>query len=257
MTAESPGQWGSPPATCSLPDRAAHVWRVSLDRADDAARRLSDVCSPDERRRASQFHFSRDGRRFLVGRGILRAILARYLRTEPRSVEFAYGPHGKPGIAPTISGPPIQFSVSHSAGVMLCALTCNVNVGVDIEHVRALPDYDRMIERVFNERERSAIHSLPPSEQLKAFFLCWVYKEAHLKATGAGLSGALDQIETYATLGDESPPRIGVILHQRDQAPWTNLQLSPGSGFVAALAVEASDYTVHCWDWRESLEPGS
>ena len=254
MTAGMPDQWGIAPETFTLPDHTAHVWRVSLDRADDAARRLSDVCSPDERRRADRFHFSQDARRFLVGRGILRLLLARYLCTEPQSVEFAYGRYGKPGVAPTISGPSIQFNVSHSAGVMLCALTSNVNVGVDIEQVRSLPEYDRMIERTLNERERSALYSLPASEQLKAFFMCWVSKEAQLKATGAGLSGALDEVETYATVVVESPAHIRVVLHQRNHALWTHLQLSPGSGFVAALAVEARDYAVHCWEWPESLE---
>lgn len=254
MTVELPDQWGSPPEAFRLRDHTAHVWRVSLDCADTAARRLGDVCSPDERRRASQFHFPQDGRRFLVGRGILRSILARYLRTEPQSVEFAYGLYGKPSVAPTSSGPSIQFNVSHSAGVMLCALTRNVNIGVDIERVRPLPEYDHMIELIFNENERSAIHSLSASERLKAFFICWVYKEARLKATGAGLSGSLDQVETYATYVDESPPRIRVILHKHDQAAWTYLQVSPGSGYVAALAVEARDYAVDCWEWSESLE---
>ena len=254
MAAELPDQWGSPPETFRLPDQTAHVWRVSLDRADDVARRLGDVCAPDERRRASQFHFARDGRRFLVGRGILRSILARYLHTEPQSVRFEYGPFGKPSLAPKIPGPSIHFNVSHSAGVMLCALTGAVNVGVDIESVRALADYDRMIERMFTEREQSALQSLPESEQLRAFFLCWAHKEAHLKATGAGLSGSLDQLETYATWVDEAPPRIDVILRQRDLASWTHLQLSPGSGFVAALAVEARDYALDCWEWPESLE---
>lgn len=254
MTGNLPDQWGSPPETCGLPDQTAHVWRVSLDRADDAARRLGGICAPDERRRASQFHFARDGRRFIVGRGILRLILARYLHIEPQSVEFVYGPYGKPSLAPAIPGPLIHFNVSHSAGVMLCALTGAVNVGVDIERVRALADYDRMIERMFSEREHSALQSLPTSEQLRAFFLCWAHKEAHLKATGVGLSGSLDQLETYATLVDEAPPRIVVILQKRDLASWTHLQLSPGSGFVAALAVEARDYAVDCWEWPESLE---
>lgn len=254
MTAETPDQWGAAPATFRLPDHTAHVWRVSLDRADDAARRLSDLCSPDERRRADRFHFSQDARRFLVGRGVLRSLLARYLRAEPQSMEFAYGRYGKPYVAPTISGPSIQFNVSHSAGVMLCALTNNVNVGVDIEQVRALPEYDRMIERILNERERYALYSLPASEQLKAFFMCWVSKEAQLKATGAGLSGVLDEVETYATLVVESPAHVHVVLHQRNHAPWIHLQLSPGSGYVAALAVEARDHAVHRWEWSESLE---
>jgi 4'-phosphopantetheinyl transferase len=254
MAGNLPDQWSSPPETLRLPEQTAHVWRVSLDRADDAARRLGDVCAPDERRRASQFHFARDGRRFLVGRGILRLILARYLHTEPQSMRFEYGPYGKPRLAPTILGPSIQFNVSHSAGVMLCALAGAVNVGVDIERVRALADYDRMIERMFSERERSALQSLPGSEQLRAFFTCWAHKEAHLKATGAGLSGSLDQLETYATLVDESPPRVDMILRKRDLASWTQLQLSPGSGFVAALAVEARGYTAECWEWPESLE---
>src|SRR5258708_26051514 len=114
---------------------------ASLDQSDDIACRLSCLCCPDEHRRASRYHFERDGKRFLVGRGVLRVILAEYLDTEPQALEFGYGLYGKPFLLTAASGSGIQFNIAHSESVMLCVVARGIAVRIDVERLREPPDW--------------------------------------------------------------------------------------------------------------------
>ena len=84
-----------------------HLYRIDLD-APDTARlaELSRITTPAERARAAAFREERRGRRFLVGRGVLRRLLARYLNRAPEALEVAYLPHGKPYLPDSVA--PVQ-----------------------------------------------------------------------------------------------------------------------------------------------------
>src|SRR5687767_4516990 len=56
------------------------LWSAVLDdQPADVVAHLQTLISPDEAERARKFYFERDRRRFVVGRGILRTLLGRYL----------------------------------------------------------------------------------------------------------------------------------------------------------------------------------
>src|SRR4051812_49389135 len=75
------------------------LWEAQLDQQEpEVVQFLQSLLSADESERAAKFYFERDRRRFVVGRGILRMILARYVAIEPRELRFAYGENGKPEI---------------------------------------------------------------------------------------------------------------------------------------------------------------
>ena len=91
-------------------------------------------------RRAGRLYVERDRHRFVVGRALLRTRLGRYLQREPSTLEFAYGEHGKPALRdPTVA---CHFNVSHSSNAALFAVSCERAVGVDVEHIRDMPDAD-------------------------------------------------------------------------------------------------------------------
>src|SRR5262245_27248229 len=52
------------------------VWRASLDHGPACHEELWSLLAPDECDRAGRFHFERDRRRFVAGRGLLRVILS-------------------------------------------------------------------------------------------------------------------------------------------------------------------------------------
>lgn len=109
-------------------------------------------------------------------------------------VTFEYGENGKPGLT---EYPDIHFSLSHSHGIAVCALS-NVEIGCDVEAVYS-PKVD-VAKRFFTDRE---------NEQLKVsdnkdfdFFAIWTSKEAVMKLTGKGMRLSLDSFTVK--LGDNA-----------------------------------------------------
>ncbi len=58
------------------------------------------------------------------------------------------------------------------------------SVGIDLEHVRPMPEAEKLPKRFFSPREHSVIASLPAEQKQEAFFRAWTCKEAYLKASG-------------------------------------------------------------------------
>jgi 4'-phosphopantetheinyl transferase len=66
-----------------------------------------------------------------------------------------------------------------------------MDVGVDVELIRADADLDGIAAKFFTRAEQDALASLPPAQRLAASFHCWTRKEAYLKGIGAGLTSPL------------------------------------------------------------------
>lgn len=170
-----------------LPDEV-HVWRADLDIGPGALLRLRETLSADERARAERFYSPVERARYIAGRGILRALLARYLRTPAGDLRVCCNAHGKPALLPGSGAEDWRFNLSHSDRLALFAFALRRQVGVDLEYVRPSPADDRLAERIFSAQEVSALRALPERAQTEAFFHCWTRKEAYIKARGGGLS---------------------------------------------------------------------
>jgi 4'-phosphopantetheinyl transferase len=240
--------WHLPPPDLALPSEEVHVWQASLNQPPERVRELGQTLSHDEMMRAERFRFERDRRRFIVGRGVLRAILFRYLGIEPEFVQFRYGSRGKPYLAEKVSSCGLRFSLAHSHELALYAFTRDREVGVDLEYVRPMPDAAQIAARFFSAREHAVFCALPKGQKLEAFYSCWTRKEAYLKATGEGLARPLDQFDVSLVPGDPA----GLLRVQGDSqeiARWSLQALAPGTGYVAAIAVEGHGWCLACWQW--------
>src|ERR1700690_2111518 len=107
-----------------------HLWRARLVSTPE----LRETLSPAEWIRAERYHFPRDRERFIAARGLLRSILASYLKLDPCDLGFSSGPHGKPELHNVCS--PLRFNLSHSDDMMLLAISHSREIGVDLEVVR-------------------------------------------------------------------------------------------------------------------------
>lgn len=229
--------WDPEPALPSLGDDAVHVWRVWLDQPDPVVAGLSDTLSPDERRRAHRFRFARHGRHYIVGRGVLRAVLGHYLALPPGELGFTYGPAGKPALDALNDGGELQFNLSHSNELALYAVTRQRRIGIDVEYMRPLNDLLALAEGTFSAHEYAALSALSGAQQLPAFFNCWTRKEAYVKAMGDGLSQPLDAFDVSVVPGE--PARLLRIADDPAAgARWTLRTFAPAPSYVAALAVE-------------------
>jgi 4'-phosphopantetheinyl transferase len=176
----------------------------------------------------------------------LRSICAGYLRTSPRSIEFAEGRYGKPKLAAdSVIG--LEFNLSHSGELALIAAASCREVGVDLECVRDF-DFEQVAERFFTAGEVAALRALPKPQQRLAFYKCWTSKEAFLKAKGTGMSGELDEVEIAPM--DDTDVRI------RAAVPgWSLIELSVGDGYVAALVSQGAPVRVKFYEWVSSSTP--
>lgn len=218
--------WKTASAHPSLHPGEVHVWRARLD--DGTAAGWNDVLSSDECIRAERFHFPRDRARFIVGRGLLRTILGRYLDLPAAELRFAAGPNGKPELAGACSA--LRFNLSHSDHLMLLAVTHARAVGIDLELIRPDIPFQALADHYFEPEDAWHLRLLPPAERAWKFYDLWTSTEARLKAAGTGLAEGLKII---------APDR------------WSLLKLTPAAGFAAALAVEGGDFQLGCWDWAQ------
>jgi 4'-phosphopantetheinyl transferase len=165
---------------------------------------------------------------------MLRIVLATYTGTSAGELQFHTGEHGKPALgAPSESSGP-QFNATHSDGWAMVAVARDSPVGVDLEAVRDLHDFEGMAARCLTARERSQFDAICTSADQKTelFLRCWVAKEAGLKARGRGLS---DPLESVPLSFDGSRP----ILAPSAASAGDSLKvvgLSPFAGCVGAVA---------------------
>jgi 4'-phosphopantetheinyl transferase len=209
-----------------------------------------EALSEAERARAARFHFEADRRRFVASHVALRGILASHLGVEPSSLAFGEGPHGKPFLDAPETGRSIRFSLSHSGGVALVAVSLGREVGVDVERVRPREDLDRFVARYLSPLEREVLARVASRDRLRVFFETWTLKEAYLKACGDGLLRELDAFDV--TVGDAQPRLLAVRDRPEDEARWTLGRLDPRQGYVAAVAVAGSGWRLRQAHWGRS-----
>ena len=242
----STASWRVPPKTLVLRRDEVHVWRANLNVTAAHERLLREALSQEELRRASRFHFQRDRERFVVARGVLRAILARYVAREPGQLRFCYGPYGKPVLNPECGVNALRFNSSHSHDLVLCAVTLERAIGVDVEHVRG-GDAEDLARGFFSPQEIAALTALPPDNRQAAFFACWTRKEAYVKAKGDGFTMRPDRFSVSCSPGE--PAALLDVEGQPEEATrWSLWALNPAPGYVAALAVEGGSRPLRFWD---------
>ncbi len=232
--------WYEPPADPRLRSGDVHLWCATLDESATAVR-LVDTLSADERVRAERFRFERDRRRFVAARGLLRAILGRYLDRAPAALRFCAGPYGKPALTQEDGNDDLRFNVSHAGDLALFAIARGREVGVDVERVRAEISLDSLIATCCSPQEIVALNACPPRERAAAFFACWTAKEAYLKGIGRGLSLPLDRLTVDPVVGDR-PPRLTAGETPVDD--WPLRSCDPGPGYVAVIAAEGRGWHV-------------
>jgi 4'-phosphopantetheinyl transferase len=160
-----------------------------------------------------------------------RAALGRALGRPPAQIEITrvcercgHPTHGRP----RLPGGEVAFSVSHSGGAAVIALTREApRIGVDIELVRARPFLGRLAVRTLGPDAYAAWRAAPEVDRLEGFLRAWTMKEAYLKAIGLGIA---------TTLADVPEQPTG----------WTVQTIDAPPGYVASLAVETAQPLIVC-----------
>jgi 4'-phosphopantetheinyl transferase len=118
-------------------------------------------------------------------RDAMRWILAGYLACPPETLVFARRDGGKPVL--TEPQPGLQFNLSHTRGLALLAVVLGMEVGIDVEHIRALRHRDAIARRVLPDDATADLLARPEEQRDRIFLGHWTAMEARQKAVGRGI----------------------------------------------------------------------
>lgn len=225
--------WLPAPEAPALPEGAVHLWRARFSELRCMAFSSGATLSPDETARAQRFAFDDLRRRFVLGRGFLRAVLGRYLVWPAHQVALAYTPSGKPYL-PARDHTWLRFNLAHAGDLLLLAVTRDREIGVDVEPRRPIAHTDHAARIYFSPGERRALAASPDAARLDAFLSLWTSKEAYGKAKGTGLasfSGASSDGFDYVV-------RVG----ERELLPWAWDHAGDSSTYYLRRFVPDRDY---------------
>jgi 4'-phosphopantetheinyl transferase len=243
--------WAAPPEDLRLGDRDVHVWKASLDVGPLCVGRFAEILSEDERARALRFVFAPDRDRFITCRGILRALLGRYLRVAPDSLRFTYNAYGKPVLSTGCGREAYRFNVSHVQGMALYGVTIGREIGIDVERVRPDVVSDQIADQCFSRRELAAFRGLSPAGRVEGFFRGWTRKEAFVKARGEGFAYPLGEFDV--SLGPtESAALLSTPRDPLETSRWSLEEVLAGPDYIAAIAVEGRGWRLRRWQWTDS-----
>jgi len=221
-----------------LPLHAVHVDLLSTDNPDALAQadRYLSLMSDEEHTRMARLVFERDRRRFLLTRALVRTMLSRYTSVAPGAWTFVTNVHGRPELLDRPAGvPDLRFNISHTDGLIACAMTIGREVGVDVEHVGRRLTQD-VAARFFAPQEVADLHALPAAEQPRAFFDYWTLKEAYIKARGFGLALPLGDF-AFRLAPPENPTITFEPSMKDDPGTWQFMQDWPTPQHRLGLAV--------------------
>jgi len=93
--------------------------------------------------------------------------------------------------------PNIDFNLSHTKNMVMCGITENGKIGVDVEHIRTI--HKNVADKVYSDFEIQYINEIPELKENR-FFEIWTKKEAYTKYIGTGLRNNIKDINMLASI---------------------------------------------------------
>ena len=239
-----------------LPAGQVDLWWVTIDDYTPArGAELLTLLNVDERCRYDAFKVSSAQTQFLAARALLRTTLSRYRALKPKDWYFTLNAYGRPYIANRQNAENLYFSVSHTDGMVACAVAHFDEFGIDIEGLDRQIDVPEMATNVLTPSEIKQLNDLPEDKRSETFILFWTLKEAYIKARSMGLtlpmtgvsfdltgeklraqfSGAIiDDPKRWTFQHFRPTPRYGISISAAPPEGKFKLQLHPASVFIRA-----------------------
>ena len=223
----------------SLSDRQAHLWWACPDQFTDQDEldRYRALLTEDETQKIDGFRFATDRHLALISRVLVRTTLSRYGGVPAERWRFHRNDHGRPEIASPVST--LRFNLSHTRGLVICLVSRERAVGVDVEPRDREGRWLELAGRFFSVREAEALHRIAESERPQRFLEYWTLKESYIKARGLGLAIPLRDFsfDLPTTTPDDVRIRIDGALNDQ-AARWQFGLYSLGKHHLVATAVE-------------------
>ena len=176
------------------------------------------ILDAGEQARMEGFRFARDRHSYLVAHALVRWALSACEERDPASWRFVANEHGRPEVAPEF-GSKLRFNLSHTRGLVACAVAVDRSVGVDVESLRRPDEMDEVAGYAFAEEELRALAALTGVPRQRRFLEIWTLKEAYIKARGRGMDLPLDAIAIDVSPGERITATFGTAVAD-DPARW-------------------------------------
>jgi 4'-phosphopantetheinyl transferase len=131
--------------------------------------------------RVRRFRRWQDAQATVFGRLMLEQLAKQKLGIFVEQSRIAVSEYGRPYYPPL---PALDFNISHTAGLVACAVAWEVRIGIDVEY-KSPVDLNEF-RRVFTPAEYALLQQETVPTGL--FYRLWTRKEAVMKADGRGLS---------------------------------------------------------------------
>ncbi len=230
----------------SLSNSEIHLWicRSEAIRNPSLLARYSTLMTPEESAKQSRYHFEKDRHQALVTRALVRTVLSKYAPISPEDWRFDKGERDKPEIQPPkhIEIPRLRFNLSHAKNFIVCGVTLEKDLGVDVEYCQRDNDVLGIADRFFSPTEVKELFSLPENKQRSRFFDYWTLKESYIKACGMGLAIPLDDFSF--SIIDSSPPQVSIsFAPQRRDIPehWQFWLMYPNASHRLSVGIRSID----------------
>lgn len=223
-----------------LPADHVDLWCSYLDRTTAPAQleQYHALLNEKERAHLSRLRLPRIREEYLVARALVRSVLSLYADIPPENWDFSAEDYGKPVVKFPWDGFG-TFNLSHSAGMVICAVAAGGQIGADVESLDRKTTGISLARRFFSPAEVELLRQAPQAERQELFLQIWTLKESYIKAIGQGLSMPLDRF--FFALPGEGPPE----LYFTDQAAhpqtdWQFAQLRMSSRHHISVAISAA-----------------
>ncbi|MCH4547460.1 4'-phosphopantetheinyl transferase superfamily protein [Rhizobium changzhiense] len=214
----------------------------------DAWGHLTALLSEEEQVRLERLISERSKAHFVFGRHLLRIALSRHFRTPTEQWEFKIDKLGKPRVLSPQSLNGVRFSLSHTEGLVGCAISPDYEVGLDVENLRHLPDAEALAQIIMSTEELAAA-TRPVSS--RTLLRLWTAKESYVKALGTGF--LVEPSEVSFEYHNDNPSLLRRVSCDTARS-WRFESHYPASGYVATLAHSGPDHVGISTAWVDLID---
>jgi len=227
----------------SLGQNEVHLWSLMLPI------NLEEVILPDmdvdnlldiaDVEKYLNFRVKNKKMELLISRIFLWEILEKYVVENKKQMRLSRDNYGKPFLFSGMQKVFLYFNLSHTSGMMCCAVSRNHPLGVDVEDASREIKYD--FRDYLSTEEKASLANIYLNRGNYIYCL-WTLKEAFLKADGRGLSLPLDSFGF--SIKNETEIENGIEIHfsnsfeKKWHGKWHFRLFKPTTHHVLSVAVQ-------------------
>lgn len=224
-----------------------HLWQIPLHTPISPNLPYEEILDTDELLMAKRLRSASGKQHYLTSHVALRHILSSYLGCLAKEIPYTFNKYGKRYLRPEENPLGIEFNLSHSQDLAVCAVAQEKCIGVDIEYLRLVEYQNEIAKQLFTPKENHFYLCLPTEQRQEAFFQLWTMKEAFIKAIGEGFSFGPENVGFSLF-----PPSVDSLPFPDELPQWYIHNFTPKSGYMGTIATKQPIRLVQEFEWSEA-----